>query len=538
MIRLGCCAVAWVLLTILPTRAQTPAAPVAVVSVKSVDALLAEAKYLATLSGEEDRVKQVESFVTALLGQEGLDAVARTRPLGAFVRWPEKAKDLQSMSVPVIGFVPVADEKRFLVLLERVAGGPVRREEKLYRVPVPLLGALFVQFAHGHAFLASEAAFLRGEQLDPAAFLPPESRTSSLIASMRPDRLPADYAWFIDAVFESMWSSSAPRSAAPAKEQMPNLRDLADLDITGFVRIVFKTVLTEFVAQVGEVRLELGVDQKHHRLRGELALRPRTEKGGVADFCRYLGTARSRCAELCREAPLALVLSCPPGPFWKQVLGEAGKWHHAAKFIQLEPATRELARRALELLARTLETDGLDFGLYGRPEANGNGVCWVLGLKVQEGRRVDFVLRDYVRHLPLEDKEVYTIRWNHSRHAKARIHQWWQEDDENESYLAARDDVIFLALGEESLPALRGALDRFDSAATRPTPLCLIQGRLAPWLMDKEFAERVKKRVPAGLRDQVEFRMTLQGGTDLRLRVDMHSYVLRVAPLLLEDEEK
>src|SRR5262245_37491627 len=114
-----CCwpqSVGWMLLTLGGLFAGQPTSPqVGIVTVRSVGELQANFKYLAPLLGQEDLAARVEAY----LGQV-LDGVDRQRPFGAILHWPEKWSALSSLNLPVVYFVPIADEKLFLKMLERL----------------------------------------------------------------------------------------------------------------------------------------------------------------------------------------------------------------------------------------------------------------------------------------------------------------------------------------------------------------------------------------------------------------------------------
>jgi hypothetical protein len=339
------------------------------------------------------------------------------------------------------------------------------------------------------------------------------------VASVHFDRLPRDYAWFVRVLHDEL------------------RRSVPDADTLG-LDYAFNAMLTALIDQIGMFRLELTVDAKQHRLHGELALIPRATTGSMASFCQYIGKARSRFAELSPDAPLSLSLHLPPDAFAKDWLDIVTNSRSPFSLLsRIDPDYREAVQKGLELLVVTLVADGLDLGFSGRPTATGGSVG-LFGLKVQQGQRCDFLLRDVVRNLSTEDRNNFRFRWNHTRHGTARIHQWREKGDEIERFAALREDVLLLGFGKEVLPELRAVLDRFGSAAPRTSPLLQMQGRLAPWLVDKEFAAAVATLVPAAMQDQIDFRLTVQGGHDVRLRLDMHSYGLRVAPLLFAEEKK
>src|ERR1700736_2773954 len=90
-------------LVVLPAPAR-PAAdkakpPTLVVRFKSLEALMADAKYLAGLTGQEGKYLVGEGYVNSLLGDKWTQAIDIKRPLGLY----------SDASLDVMAVVPVAD---------------------------------------------------------------------------------------------------------------------------------------------------------------------------------------------------------------------------------------------------------------------------------------------------------------------------------------------------------------------------------------------------------------------------------------------
>src|SRR5438309_1922393 len=58
--------------------------PAVVVGVRSLDALLSNARYLASLAGEGERAKQAEKIVKGRIGAKGLEGIDAKRPFGFY----------------------------------------------------------------------------------------------------------------------------------------------------------------------------------------------------------------------------------------------------------------------------------------------------------------------------------------------------------------------------------------------------------------------------------------------------------------------
>src|SRR5262249_6213740 len=126
------------LMTVVALLGARPvSAQVAVVTGKSVEEVSADFKYLAPILEQESIVKQVEAFIQEKTDGKGLDGVDTKQPFGVYVNWPDKTNDLSPWNFPVVYFVPVTDEKRFVELLQKLQFQPQKAEEGLYQLSVP-----------------------------------------------------------------------------------------------------------------------------------------------------------------------------------------------------------------------------------------------------------------------------------------------------------------------------------------------------------------------------------------------------------------
>src|SRR5262249_3741061 len=161
---------------------------------------------------------------------------------------------------------------------------------------------------------------------------------------------------------------------------------------------------------------------------------------------------------------------------------------------------RQSLLKAIPILWATIPSDGLDFCLIGqRAKAGEEGI--LLGLKVQQGRKLDHLVRDAIKNLPTTWKKGFTFQFNHGQHAGARLHRFQFPDDTEDSYLAIRDDVVFLSIGKQALKSVQHALDGFGKTTPPPTPLLQAHALGAFLLPDEssakaKAAEAVQKAVP------------------------------------------
>jgi hypothetical protein len=508
----------------VPARAQ-----VAVISGKSPEAVLSDFKYLAALAGQKDLVKEVDDFLKKKGGDDLWKGVDAKRPLGAYVLWPDKIRDLDSLSFPVVYFVPVADEARFLNLLKE--DKPTKRDGGLYQLSIPEVPELYLRFANRYAYFSTQPAMLRAKLPDPVTLLPPGAHKSTIAANIRFDQLPPDYKQLIDLVIEPVSKAIAEQIGDTEKkpgetEAQYKQRQLYSKQMKDGPA-AFRMALVALVAQSRELALNLDVDQSRHQLSLDLTLTPRADTP-LAAFSQYAGTSQSRFGYFARDASLSAIVHFPAPPSPPKPAALPDDFPEALRDF-VEPKYREPILKAAQVLVPTLLKDGLNLGVTMRPSGAGPDTVTLIGLKVQNGDKLDRLIRDTVKNLSTTARSDFVIDWNRERYANARIHELKKfAGAEQPGFLAMREDVVFLALGKESLQTVKDALDEYGRAVPMASPLFQFDAASALFLEHKEFAAAVEKMSLAD-RDKVRVRVSIQGGKALRLRVEAHSYFLKLA---------
>jgi hypothetical protein len=521
--------------------AQPVEAQVAVISARSFEALRSDGKALATLLKKAEWVQRVNSLLQVKTGPTDPEGLDLKRPLGAYVNWPDRPAELSSWHEAEIFFVPVAEEKRFLNLLQKLGCKPRKAAGTLHRLTVPGKGQLYLRFANRYAYAASQAALVKGKLPDPATFFPKAPWKSTLAARIHVDRFPKTYRRVIDdafkplvALFDEFLGDSKKQPTESAAEYR---RRLAEIKKFKALPEALKTGITSLIGQTREVTINLGLDRKTHLLNLEVALIPRPDTA-VATFSKYAGTARSRFGSLIQDSHLGLLVHFPGFATPKEVVnlrvppGVFRGW--------VKPMYQSAWQKYMEILIPTIAKDGLDFAFtVWHPLSGGGDGAILAGLKVRNGRKLDYMLRDLYKNASAADKADFgTIRWNHSRHARATIHRVQFKDDTDINYLALRDDVVFAADGEEGLKLMKKALDRFGKSAAAATPLFHLHARGAWFFTDKKVAASFAKKFPRADREKIGAEINLRGGKDLRLSVEFHAYLLELVPMILEAEEE
>jgi hypothetical protein len=534
-----------------------------IITIKSVDTALADLRYLATCAGEDP--KFLDEFVQKMTGGKGWTGVDTKAPLGVYADLPAKENDPPTGAI----FIPITDQKQFLGLLKLLGLKVLETDlEDVYIIGIqaPDTGAL-LRFAHKHAFISANKGFLQTALPNPALLLPEGKKDSLVTASQRLGRLSQEQKKTLYEELEQIFKEG--QAYLPRKSYSADLKQLVQarkqLDF-------FKS----FFEENRELNLHLEVDPKQHVLALEAALVPYKNTPMVERF-RYFATVKSSFSRLGQGAWVRLAGHIP--------LSE--EFRLSTSLLSLEAmqgfasaSDRALLRRMTKVLEPILTTDRLDFGaaLYKDD--------LVAGLKIRNGRKVEHLLRDLVKDLSPADKADFSLKWNHSRIGKTRLHKLTvlsDPDSQTAAPLKTPSGPIFAfsALGPlQVLPALyleaqtgrtdlyfciheevlllsssprliQEALDSLTKPALDGPPLQLEITGHAIAAVAKEMAAMpetdkqqamVGKILAAGFekalkkadRDKVQVRLSLHGGASLRLRLEVSTDLLQIIPSLFE----
>lgn len=501
----------------LPACAGGVDKPGVVVRVRSLDALVENAKLLVTLAGREEIAKQVEGLVKAKIGVQGLEGIDPARPFGAYARFGKELDDISGAML-----IPIADEKAFLGLLENLNYKATKGKNDIYSVHTAAPVEVYLRFANRYAYVtALNPAALEGKLVDPVQMLGSDGPTFS--AMVRVDQLP-----------------EAARQLAIIQVEH-GLQDLADKKIPGetapqqAVRVAAAKEVTKHALGIlkegGEFNLTIDLNAKKNELSASLAL---AGKAGseLAQTIQKLGQGTSQFGTL-RGANAAfrglshIVLPDEIHKGVNKILEEGA----AQSLVKIQdPGKREQAQQLLDALMPTLKSGEIDGCVQLLGPSADQKYAIVAALKVKNGVKLGAKLHELVadalKQAPAAQRTK--IQLDHAVAGSVKIHRLELPADqepvrklqamlgETNLYVAFRDDAVFVAVGKDSLALLKDAV---TAAATGPSPLLLYEldvARLAPLLAPTEELRASAKKIFPGGQDGL-VRLSLEGGAALRL---------------------
>lgn len=522
----------WVAAQDKETKADKPSV---VLRLASLDTLRANIRYLGELVGKPELAKQLDALIKSKLGDKGLDGIDEKKPLGAYAWIKPDGADTQ-----VAAMLPIADEKAFLGLLENLELKPEKDGDGVYsfaieKVPFPI----YFRFANNYVYVtARDKEVLAKEKLLSPGKILPTGQIGVVSALLNIDEIPSK--------IKDLFLSGLDNQLAGAKEtEVPGEseagRKFRDAFFDGFGAAV-KSVLQSG----GETALRLDVD----RATGDLSLSLRVhgqEGSSMAASIKRMGQISSVTAPLIRaDSALSgsIYLSMPEE--LRKLLApviEEGKKKATDKVT--DQAKRDALSALLTALAPTLKSGTYDAAVDLRGPSENNRYTLAVGIRIEDGLELDKTVRQLVNDLPEKDRKAVTFEVD--KVGSIAIHRLKPERDDEFNkklfgdepfYFAVRDKVVLATRGEKGLEALKEAL------TMEPKPGKVLQftmsvSRFAPLMTkDNKEAPKIAKEVFANHKDSDKIHMTLEGGSALRLRLDIKAQLVTFITKLNESKKE
>jgi hypothetical protein len=513
----------------LVRSAEDATKPTLIARFKSIDGLIADARYLVELADRAEEAKQGEAFLKSLIGDKGLEGIDTKKPFGLYGKLA--ANFLESQ---VVVLAPVADEKAFVAMLGRLNFKPDKAKDGLYtlnidQVPFPI----YFRFANGYVYVTirDQDALAPKALLAPAAVLAADQTgTTSLTVDLA--QVPADLKRTV---------------IGQTELRLANLKDTPMPGETEAQKKFRAAVIDEIAARLksvlndgSEVTVRLDLDRKSPDLSLALSL---TAKPGTALATDLAGLAQTRSLAaglIGSDAAIDGLIHVSLPEKLRQPLQPA--LDDLVKMVlaqEKDAGRRDAIASVIKAALPTVKAGELDAGFNLRGP-NPKGIyTLVTGLKVQEGATIEKTIRELLPKAPPDVRKA--IKLDVDKAGGVNIHRIDPDRvDENTRamlgdnpiFFAARGDALLAAAGADGLDALKqavaaqpraGRVAHMELSLRRLATLIGREQKAAPEAAKKAFAKD-----PAG--DKILF--SLEGGKALTLRVSVKPAVVTFLSLI------
>jgi hypothetical protein len=437
-------------------KAQQPAI---VLRLKSLEGILADAKYLTKLADAEEQFKQAEEFLKTFSGDAGLGGIDMKRP---FALYGDISPGLQDS--PVVLLVPIADPKAFVSFLEGVNIKPEKGKDDVYTIdnipgaPIPV--TVYFRFANKYAYITAmeKGNIAEKKLLKPEAVLPVAGDTSLASLTLRLEGFPDILKQIVLTQIESKLSEAKEQNPPNETPALKKLRH-AMIDT---VSEKIKSLLTDGE----EATIKLGVDQKKEDISADFSFK--AKKGSqLAKDMASVGKASNLFSALTGDNTALRVVSAIALPAEvRKVLGPAiDDAIKDAIAKETDPNKAKLMKATFDAFAPTLKAGELDAGVaVVGPDKDGH-MTIIGGAKVVKGKGIEDVVREIYKEVP--ENERKNIVLDATKVGDVNVHKIViPETDENakkllgesSAYVAIRDDMVLVAAGPDALKAIKDML--------------------------------------------------------------------------------
>lgn len=477
---------AWLLFSV-PVFAAKPAI---VVSLKSYDELQKDAQYLATTLQQPPLGALLPGLVGQVTGGRGLKGLDPARRIGAFAVLAAEGKPAD-----VVVIVPVNDQKMFSETLAAIFPNPAPAKD-LTQYQLPDGSRQFFGKPGAKHFLFSLNSDSLTDEVDPDKIL---KSTADIGIDLDLTQIPDGLKQLVVDQIE------AGAAAAAAEGRRANADNAAYLRGEELGREVPFKALRSVLIEAERVSMAVNVDSqgKSISLDLEFTSRPNTPlASAVASYAKnespFAGMVSGKTVG---SLLVSLPLAAEVGENLKQLI-DAGEESGLRDVEKAPAAEQENARRGVKLIIdaarQCLQRGRLDQALV--VNATGTGMIQVVAAsKVDNAGDLKREFEEVVRKVPDAAK---VVKLSAAQVGSAPIHAIsLPPDAEREklfgsgpAHLAFGSDAVFFALGEDSLGALKTALEsRPDKQSRAPISLRIGMSRLLPLI------ERANPEFPPGL---------------------------------------
>ncbi|HEV3145219.1 MAG TPA: hypothetical protein VGZ47_15115 [Gemmataceae bacterium] len=507
----------------LPVAARADdkaAGPSLVIQLKSIDGLLADARYFAALADREDDVKNFQEMVQKFSKEkEGFNGIDTKRPFAVYGSFDPN----NPLGGTVVALIPIADEKAFVGLLGNYNVKAEKGSDGVYTVdnipgaPIPVSLYFRVENKYAYVTAMEKSNIDKNKLLAPEKVLPAAGDNAIISLKLKLAELPD--------IVKQMAVQGLETKLSEAKDQKPPKE-------TEAIRKLRESIIDNVGKQVAtalnegdELTVKVVLNPKRDDINVNIDLTAKPDSAFAKDL-KKLSDARSVFAGLATaKAALSFAGHVVLPEELKKLVGPAVDDAIKQAIEQAQEENRNLAKAALETLAPTLKSGEFDGGVavFG-PDKNGFHTV-VAGIKLTEGKGIEDFGRSIIKIVPEKDKDK--IQLDADSVGDVKIHKLAIREtaDANakrifgssDAYLAIRHDAAYLAYGPDALKEIKQLI----SASAGSIPLLQFDAALArvlPWdVKNKDVQKHVKEIFGSEIEGKDAVHVRVEGGSSLKI---------------------
>lgn len=511
----------------VPARAADESIPTITVRIGSIDQLISDGKYLATLAGHGEQAKQFDFLLQAIAGPDGLKGIDSKKPLGLYGTVVDNVTES-----PAVVLVPISDPQAFLALLERLNVDAEKGNDDIYTLETDQARMpAYMRFANNYAYasIQKEAIRDKAKLLDPGKVLAAPQEGDLLSVKLRFDRIP-------DALKQLFLIQFELQLADEREKRDPGASDVeheAKIRTMDWMAKQVKAVVTNGQ----ELSASLILDRRNEDIAVVMAFdgQPNSKLAqDIADlgvtpslFAGALGSDSAMSGLVNFKVPAEMMKALEPAldKGIEEALSEIQK--------EQDPTKRAQAEKAFKALVPTLKAGELDAAFSLRGPTN-DQYTLVGGIKIKDGLDVEKMLRGVIQDLPEKDRlriqldadSIGTVKIHRINIPENQLDRKAQElFGTHPMFTAFTDKGVYLAMGPEGLRVIKEAI----TANPKRAPMfdfTLSLKRLAP-VMTKEnegAVQAANKVFTQSGSDRV--RIAVEGGKALKVSFTMKAPVV------------
>jgi hypothetical protein len=457
---------------IQPNQALAQAKPPALqMRLGSLDSLMETFYLLADRVGRKEEAKQLEQVLKAGTGPEGIQGLDPKRPLGLYGSIGPNGVDSEAVLA-----VPSLDEEKMLAAVTALAGGLGGKVEKgknggahvlnLDQSPFPIYFRFEKKYCW--ATLRDESIIAPAKLPDPEVFL--KAPQPGSLVSLKFD---------LSGVPDNLRQLAVDQ----LKEKMSEAKDQAPPDETAKQKALRLQIangieegLVSFLKEGGSLSVEIGHDKTTDELFMGTELLPKPGTALAKSWNSLTNPETIGGAMAQKGSVLALSMNMKVPESLLQPFGAAlEEMRDQTLAKEKDSAKKELGKSMFESMMPTLKAGKLDMGMAFIPSKGDDHLSMLLGLRVEEGAKVEELVRKLaaVPTKPDDDKVTLDV----GKLGGIALHKVEPgpngDKDAQEllgkgpGFFAVRPDAVILGAGPEGMNLLKEGIEAKNS----PSPL-------------------------------------------------------------------